>query len=138
MVKSRVVIIVAPQRSGVSGITLRSGGEMRENESKTFIDLAHACSCRQRVLLGGQVDLGGTRAARPEWRKLVLMLHDDLQHGGQTCGIITIAERRSVICGNRQAMRQPMFTNQAPFSFSRELPNLELRNVDSRHIFNLN
>ena len=65
-------------RSSPSAITLPRGRNMREHESKTFIDLTDACSSRQRVLLSGQLDLGGTRAARTERRKLVLVVHDDL------------------------------------------------------------
>src|ERR1051326_6142229 len=116
---------------------LRYCKDIRERESKTLIDLPYACGCLQRVLSSGRPDLGGTQAARPEWRKTVLMLHDDLQHRSQTCGAITVAECRSVIAGNRRAMREPVFTNQAPFSLSRELPDFQVGNVDPRNIFNL-
>jgi hypothetical protein len=65
------------------------------------------------------------------------MLQDDLQHLGQTRGVVTIAEHQSANRGIRWPSRHPVFANKDPGSPSAQLPNLQMRALSCRSVFDI-
>lgn len=115
----------------------RSCGNMGKVEPEALIDVSHACICCQVFLSLGRRNLNQAGPRFERGRKIVLMLHDDFQHLGQTRGMITIAERQPVNWSTGWSSRHPVFTNQAPFSASCQPPNLQIREATSGSIFDL-